>query len=136
MDSNYQWCEWLADAGMLARPMRWVVRRRIPRLTTRAATMNRIAQFDQIDAVGKAEQSILGLRARFRRSPRLAHAFRHQPAILRGYDFPKASVAGPKLATKEQELVAAASRGDEQGFAALVEPSMGMLFSVSGDSQN
>jgi RNA polymerase sigma-70 factor (ECF subfamily) len=92
--------------------------------------MNLIARFDRLDASGKAEQPIMGVQVRFRRNSGPSLAFGHQPAILGGYDSPKAPVASPKPPTKEQELVAAAGRGDEQAFAALVEPSMGMLYSV------
>ncbi len=92
--------------------------------------MNLIARFDRLDVSGKAEQPIMGVQVRFRQSPGPAHAFGHQPAILGSDNFPNAPMAFTKPPTKEQELVAAASGGDEQAFAALVEPSMGMLHSV------
>lgn len=92
--------------------------------------MNPSSRFERIEAEGKAEQPILGVQARFRRNPGPSHAFGHQLSVLGSFDFPKAPTAASNPATKEQELVAAARRGDEHAFAALVEPSMGMLYSV------
>ena len=92
--------------------------------------MSPIVRFDQVITAGKDEQPIMGVQVRFRRSPGPSHAFSHQPAIFGSYDFPKDLLAGPKATTREQELVAAARRGDQDAFAALIEPSMGMLHSV------
>ncbi len=92
--------------------------------------MSPIVRFDQVITAGKDEQPIMGVQVRFRRSPGPSHAFSHQPAIFGSYDFPKDLLAVPKATTREQELVAAARRGDQDAFAALIEPSMGMLHSV------